>query len=55
MVRGRGYIQGIPDIEKIVVGTDERGTPILVKNIGHVTLGPISAAVRLNWMEPVKW
>ena len=40
MVRGRGYIQDIPDIENIVVGTDERGTPILVKNIGHVTLGP---------------
>ena len=40
MVRGRGYIQSIPDIEKIVVGADERGTPILVKNIGHVTLGP---------------
>ena len=40
MVRGRGYIQGIPDIEKIVVGADERGTPILVKDIGHVTLGP---------------
>jgi Cu(I)/Ag(I) efflux system membrane protein CusA/SilA len=40
MVRGRGYIQSISDIEKIVVGTDERGTPILVKNIGHVTLGP---------------
>ena len=40
MVRGRGYIQSIADIEKIVVGTDERGTPILVKNIGHVTLGP---------------
>ncbi len=40
MVRGRGYIQNIEDIEKIVVGTDERGTPILVKNIGKVVLGP---------------
>jgi copper/silver efflux system protein len=40
MVRGRGYIQNIPDIEKIVVGADERGTPILVKNIGTVSLGP---------------
>ncbi len=40
MVRGRGYIQNIPDIEKIVVGTDEKGTPILVKNIGKVVLGP---------------
>jgi Cu(I)/Ag(I) efflux system membrane protein CusA/SilA len=40
MVRGRGYIQNIADIENIVVGTDERGTPILVKNIGKVVLGP---------------
>jgi Cu(I)/Ag(I) efflux system membrane protein CusA/SilA len=40
MVRGRGYIQNIGDIEKIVVGADERGTPILVKNIGKVALGP---------------
>jgi Cu(I)/Ag(I) efflux system membrane protein CusA/SilA len=40
MIRGRGYIQNIGDIEKIVVGTDERGTPILVKNIGKVVLGP---------------
>ncbi|MBP1718889.1 MAG: silA, partial [Deltaproteobacteria bacterium] len=41
MVRGRGYIQNIPDIENIVVGADEqRGTPILVKNIGKVVLGP---------------
>jgi len=40
MVRGRGYIQNIQDIENIVVGADERGTPILVKNIGKVVLGP---------------
>ncbi len=40
MVRGRGYIQSISDIEKIVVGTDEKGTPILVRDIGYVTLGP---------------
>ena len=30
----------IADIENIVVGADERGTPILVKNIGKVVLGP---------------
>ncbi len=40
MIRGRGYIQNIADIEKIAVGTDERGTPILVKNVGRVVLGP---------------
>lgn len=40
MVRGRGYAKSVADIEKIVVGRDSQGTPILVKNLGHVTLGP---------------
>jgi Cu(I)/Ag(I) efflux system membrane protein CusA/SilA len=41
MVRGRGYIKKISDIEEIVVGTSKiGGTPVLVKNIGTVTLGP---------------
>ena len=40
MVRGRGYVKSVQDIEKIVVGTDKQGTPILVKNLGSVTLGP---------------
>jgi Cu(I)/Ag(I) efflux system membrane protein CusA/SilA len=41
MVRGRGYIKKVSDIEEIVVGTSKSGgTPILVKNLGSVTLGP---------------
>ena len=40
MVRGRGYAKSVQDIEQIVVGTDKQGTPILVKNLGSVTLGP---------------
>jgi Cu(I)/Ag(I) efflux system membrane protein CusA/SilA len=41
MVRGRGYIQKVSDIEEIVVGTSKSGgTPILVKDLGAVTLGP---------------
>jgi len=40
MVRGLGYIEDIADVENIVVGTDGRGTPILVKDIGLVRLGP---------------
>ncbi len=41
MVRGRGYAKSIPDIEKIVVGLDRKtGTPILVKNVAKVELGP---------------
>ncbi|HEX5035820.1 MAG TPA: CusA/CzcA family heavy metal efflux RND transporter [bacterium] len=41
MVRGRGYIKSIADIENIAVGNDPKtGTPILVKNLGTVSLGP---------------
>lgn len=41
MVRGRGYIKTVADVENIVVGTSKQGgIPILVKNLGTVTLGP---------------
>jgi Cu(I)/Ag(I) efflux system membrane protein CusA/SilA len=41
MVRGIGYIKKVSDVENIVVGTSKvGGTPILVKNVGMVTLGP---------------
>lgn len=41
MVRGRGYIKQLSDVENIVVGTSKQGgTPILIKNLGTVTLGP---------------
>jgi Cu(I)/Ag(I) efflux system membrane protein CusA/SilA len=40
MVRGHGYAKSVKDLEQIVVGVDNKGTPILVKHIGHVALGP---------------
>jgi Cu(I)/Ag(I) efflux system membrane protein CusA/SilA len=41
MVRGRGYIKNVSDVENIVVGTSKQGgTPVLVRNLGTVTLGP---------------
>jgi Cu(I)/Ag(I) efflux system membrane protein CusA/SilA len=40
MVRGLGYIKSIEDVENTPVGVDEHGTPILIKNIAHVHLGP---------------
>ena len=40
MVRGRGYAKSIKDIENITLGNDMSGTPILIKNIGNVVLGP---------------
>jgi copper/silver efflux system protein len=40
VVRGRGYIQSVKDLETIPVGNDGSGTPVLLKNIAQVRLGP---------------
>src|SRR6516225_7171628 len=41
MVRGRGYIKSVPDVENVVLANNpDTGAPILVKNVGTVTLGP---------------
>ena len=40
MVRGRGYVQSVQDLEQVAVGASESGTPILLKNIASVSLGP---------------
>lgn len=40
MVRGLGYIQSTQDLELIVVGTDQRGTPILLRDLARVDIGP---------------
>ena len=38
-IRGVGFIKTVEDLEKVVV-RQEKGTPIQIKNIGSVTLGP---------------
>ncbi len=40
MVRGRGYITSVEDINYIPLGTDGNGTPLYVKDIAEVHLGP---------------
>ena len=40
MVRGRGYAHSIADFESIVVSASESGSPIRVRDIGQVVLGP---------------
>ncbi len=40
IIRGQGYFRSVEDIELVTVGTDARGTPILVKNIARVQIGP---------------
>ena len=40
MVRGRGYMRSLKDIEEVVLSASEDGTPIRVRDIGSVTTGP---------------
>ncbi len=41
MVRGRGYIANLKDIEEIVAGYNTKtGTPVLLKQLGRVEIGP---------------
>jgi len=40
MVRGRGYIQNVRDLEQVPLGVGEGGVPILIEDVAHVTLGP---------------
>ncbi len=40
MIRGLGYARSIQDIQDIVLTASENGTPIRIKDIGQVELGP---------------
>lgn len=40
MVRGLGYIRSMKDIENIPVSVDRNGTPVRLRDIAHVHLGP---------------
>ncbi|HFE53558.1 MAG TPA: efflux RND transporter permease subunit, partial [Bacteroidetes bacterium] len=40
MVRGLGYIKSVKDVANIPLGVDKHGTPILVKDVAQVHLGP---------------
>lgn len=40
MVRASGYIQGIDDLRTIPLGLDMNGTPLLLKDVADIELGP---------------
>ena len=40
MVRGRGYIAKLEDLAIIAIGTDGRGTPILLRDVARIQKGP---------------
>jgi len=40
MVRGLGYIKSIQDIENIPLDASQEGTPVFLKNVAQINLGP---------------
>ena len=40
MIRATGYIKGIDDLRRIPLGVNKRGTPILLKDVADIRLGP---------------
>ncbi|KPJ97554.1 MAG: cation transporter, partial [Nitrospira bacterium SG8_35_4] len=40
MVRGRGYVKSVEDIQDIPVGVDDTGTAIFVRDVAYVHTGP---------------
>ena len=40
MVRGRGYLRNLQDIGNVVLKADPNGTPVLLKDVARVELGP---------------
>ena len=49
MVRSLGYIKSLQDLENIVVSVDAVGTPVLLKNIANVQIGPELRRGILEW------
>ena len=40
MVRGLGYIKSVKDLEMVPLGVDKEGTPILLRDVATVGIGP---------------
>lgn len=40
MVRGLGYIESLKDLETIPIGVTENGTPLLLRDVANIHLGP---------------
>jgi Cu(I)/Ag(I) efflux system membrane protein CusA/SilA len=48
MIRGLGYLRNVADLENVPVA-DKNGTPILVRDLGTVTLGPDVRRGAADW------
>lgn len=49
IIRGEGLVSGIEDLEKVVIGTTQEGTPILVRHVAEVREGPMLRIGGATW------
>ena len=49
MVRSTGYISALEDLQRIVVAVDDKGTPVLLKHIANIQVGPELRRGILEW------
>ena len=49
MVRGRGYVREIRDLEEVVLGSGPGGVPILLADVANVTIGPEIRRGMADW------
>jgi Cu(I)/Ag(I) efflux system membrane protein CusA/SilA len=49
MVRSLGYARSIEDLEQVAVAVDAMGTPVLLKNIANIQIGPELRRGVLDW------
>jgi len=51
MIRAKGYIKNPEDLENTVIGTDDKGTPVLIRTSPMSCLGLIFAGVSPTWTD----
>ncbi|MBI5527289.1 MAG: efflux RND transporter permease subunit [Deltaproteobacteria bacterium] len=49
MVRGKGYVKSTAELEKVVIKTNEKGTPVLLRDVATVSLGPQIRRGLMDW------
>ncbi|MCB1606724.1 MAG: efflux RND transporter permease subunit, partial [Xanthomonadales bacterium] len=40
MIRASGYLKGVEDLESVPLGSDSNGTPLLLRDVAQISLGP---------------
>jgi len=49
MVRGLGYVKQVSDLEQVALGVGAGGTPILLRDVAHVAIGPEIRRGLVDW------